>query len=97
MPLGRLSLSLNKHKEREDGRLSALLVAVFLREKQLGISLTVYLSPSLQAEHVILWHSYSELQVLLRVDFYQTALARRDDLIRTMYERGELRPQVSSS
>ena len=77
--------------------MSALLVVVFLREKQLGISLTVYLSLSLQAQHVILWHSYSELQVLLRVDFYQTALARRDDLIKTMYERGELRPEVSSN
>ena len=31
------------------------------------------------------------------MDFHQTALARRDDLVRTMYERGELRPQVSSS
>ena len=45
MPLGRLSLGLNKHKEREEGRLSALLVAVFLREKHFPHSVPVSLPP----------------------------------------------------
>ncbi len=48
----------------------------------------------MQASHLILWHSYSELQVLLKVDFIQTALVRREEMVRTLYERGELRPEV---
>ena len=48
-----------------------------------------------QAEQLILWHTFSELQVLLRVDFIQTASVRKENMIRTLYERGELRPQVS--
>ena len=32
--------------------------------------------------------------MLLKVDFIQTALARREEMVRTLYERGELRPEV---
>ena len=48
----------------------------------------------LQAEELILWHSFSELQVLLKVDFVNTAIVRKEDMIRSLYERGELRQQV---
>lgn len=50
----------------------------------------------LSAEVMILWHSYSELQVVLRLDFMQTAVARKEEIVHTLYERGELKQEVRS-
>lgn len=47
-----------------------------------------------QANQLILWHSYSELQVLLKLDFLQTASVRKEEMLLGLYERGALRPQV---
>ena len=50
--------------------------------------------PLTQAGRLVLWHSYSEMQVLLRLDFLQTAIVKKDDLIRMLWEKGDLRPKV---
>ena len=44
---------------------------------------------------VVMWHSFSELQMLLRLDFPGTAAVRKDELIRTMWDKGDLKPNVS--
>ena len=49
----------------------------------------------LSAEVMILWHSYAELQVVLRLDFMQTAIIRKEEIVHTLYERGELNAEVS--
>ena len=50
--------------------------------------------PLTQAGRLVLWHSYSEMQVLLRLDFLQTAIVKKDDLIKMLWEKGDLRPKV---
>jgi hypothetical protein len=52
-------------------------------------------SAFLSAEVMVLWHSYAEMQVVLRVDFMQTAVIRKEEIIHTLYERGELKAEVS--
>ena len=42
-------------------------------------------------------HSFSELQMLLRLDFLGTAVVRKEELIRAMWDRGDLKPNVSSA
>ena len=42
-----------------------------------------------------MWHSFSELQVLLRLDFYSTAVVRKDELVKGLWEKGDLKPNVS--
>ena len=44
---------------------------------------------------LVMWHSVSELQMLLRLDFRGTAVVRKEDLIRTMWDKGDLKPNVS--
>ncbi len=41
-----------------------------------------------------MWHDFMEMQVLLRVDFLQTAIVRREEMLQTLYNKGQLRPQV---
>lgn len=48
----------------------------------------------LSAEVMVLWHSYAEMQVVLRLDFIQTAIIRKEEIIHTLYERGELKAEV---
>ena len=55
----------------------------------------VRLEACVKAEHVILWHNFNELQVLLRVDMIQTASAMKEDMIRTLCEKKQLRKEVS--
>ena len=45
---------------------------------------------------LVMWHSFSELQMLLRLDFRGTAVVRKEDLIRTMWDKGDLKPNVST-
>lgn len=49
------------------------------------------------AQHKVLWHSYSEMQVLFKLDFIQTAIIRDQDIIKLLYEKGELPTKVSLS
>ena len=44
---------------------------------------------------MVLWHNFFEVQILLQVDFLNTAIVRKEEMIRTLYEKGELRPQVN--
>ncbi|CAI8016947.1 Meiosis regulator and mRNA stability factor 1 [Geodia barretti] len=44
---------------------------------------------------LVMWHSFSELQMLLRLDFRGTAVVRKEDLIRTMWDKGDLKPNVA--
>lgn len=48
----------------------------------------------LSAEVMVLWHSYAELQVVLRLDFMQTAIIRKEEIIQTFYQKGELKTEV---
>ena len=43
----------------------------------------------------MMWHSCAELQVLLRVDFHGTAVVRKDELVRKLWEKGDLKANVS--
>ena len=49
-----------------------------------------------KAEHLILWHNLSELQVLMRLDFFQTASAMKEDVIKTLIEKKQLKKEVCS-
>lgn len=51
-------------------------------------------SALLSAEVMVLWHSYAEMQVVLRLDFLQTAIIRKEEIIHTLYEKGELKAEV---
>ena len=42
-----------------------------------------------------MWHSFSELQMLLRLDFPGTAVVRKEELIKNMWDKGDLKPNVS--
>ena len=59
-----------------------------------GQVVRIRLEACVKAEHLILWHSLSELQVLLRLDFIQTASAMKEDMIRTLCEKKQLRKEV---
>ena len=48
----------------------------------------------LQAECLTLWHSYTEMQVLLQLNFQQTAKARKEEMILKLWEKGSLKPEV---
>ena len=48
-----------------------------------------------ERQRVVMWHSYTEMQVLLRLDYHGSAVVRRDDLVRTLWEKGDLKPNVS--
>ena len=64
---------------------------------ELSLTQNIHLLQSnafLSAEFLILWHNYSELQVLLKVDFIQTAIIRKEEIIQTLYEKGDLQPKV---
>lgn len=50
-----------------------------------------------QDSPLVLWHSFSELQLLLRLDFHGTAVVRKEDLIRNMWDNGDLQPKVRVS
>ena len=43
----------------------------------------------------VMWHNFSELQMLLRLDFHGTAVVRKEEIIRTMWDKGDLKPNVS--
>ena len=47
------------------------------------------------AQHTILWHSHCEMQVLFRLDFFQTAIIRKEEIIQQLFEKGELPSDVS--
>ena len=47
------------------------------------------------AQHRVLWHSYSEIQVLFKLDFIQTAMIRKEEIIQALYEKGDLPVKVS--
>ena len=59
-----------------------------------GRVVAIRLEACVKAEHLILWHSFSELQVLLRLNFVQTASAMKEDMIRTLIEKKQLRKEV---
>lgn len=59
-----------------------------------GQVVSIRLEACVKAEHLILWHNLSELQVLLRLDFIQTASAMKEDMIRTLCEKNQLRKEV---
>lgn len=42
------------------------------------------------AQHKVLWHGYAEIQVLFKLDFIQTAIIRKEEIIQLLYEKGEL-------
>lgn len=63
-------------------------------EKLKGEVVGVRLEACIKAEHLILWHNLSELQVLLRVDLMQTASVMREDMIRSLCEKNQLRKEV---
>ena len=42
-----------------------------------------------------MWHSYTEMQMLLRLDFRATAMVRKDELVRTLWDKGDLKANVS--
>jgi hypothetical protein len=44
---------------------------------------------------VVMWHSFSELQMLVRLDFHGTAVVRKEEIIRAMWEKGDLKPKVA--
>ena len=56
--------------------------------------MTLQSHASLSAQVTILWHSYSELQVVLKLDFVQTATIMKEELVRSLYEKGELKSEV---
>ncbi len=49
---------------------------------------------SISAEVMVLWHSFSEMQVLLKLDFIQTSILRNENAIKSLYEKGELQSKV---
>lgn len=53
------------------------------------------LFPQTEPKRVVMWHTFSEIQVLLRVDFHQTAIVRKDELIKRLWEKGDLKANVS--
>ena len=53
------------------------------------------LFPQTEPKRVVMWHTFSEIQVLLRVDFHQTAVVRKDELIKRLWEKGDLKANVS--
>ena len=55
----------------------------------------ICLEACIKAEHQILWHNLLELQVLMRVDFMQTASAMKEDVISTLIEKKQLKEEVS--
>ena len=59
-----------------------------------GQVVAIRLEACVKAEHLILWHNLSELQVLLRLDFIQTASAMKEEMIRTLCEKNQLRKEV---
>ena len=48
----------------------------------------------IQGLHTILWHSLTECQVILRVNLEQTAIARKEDTIKTLITSGDLKEEV---
>ena len=44
---------------------------------------------------MVMWHSCTELQVLLRLDFHGTAVVRKDELVKKLWEKGDLKANVS--
>ena len=42
------------------------------------------------AQHRVLWHSYSEIQVVFKLDFVQTAIIRKEEIIQELYQKGNL-------
>ena len=59
-----------------------------------GQVVAIRLEACVKAEHLILWHNLSELQVLMRLDFIQTASAMKEDVIRTLIEKNQLKKEV---
>ena len=55
----------------------------------------IRLEACIKAEHLILWHNLSELEVLLTVDLIQTASAMKEDMIKNLCEKNKLRKEVS--
>ena len=44
---------------------------------------------------MVMWHNYSEMQMLLRLDFRATAVVRKDELIVALWNKGDIKPKVS--
>ena len=61
-----------------------------------GQVVSIRLEACVKAEHLILWHNLSELQVLMRLDFFQTASAMKEDVIKTLIEKKQLKKEVCS-
>ena len=59
-----------------------------------GQVVAIRLEACIKAEHLILWHNLLELQVLMRVDFIQTASAMKEDVIKTLIEKKQLKKEV---
>ena len=59
-----------------------------------GQVVAIRLEACVKAEHLILWHNLSELQVLMRLDFIQTASAMKEDVIRMLIEKNKLKKEV---
>lgn len=55
---------------------------------------TLQVDAFFSAQHKVLWHSYSEIQVLFKLDFIQTAIIRKEEIIQLLYEKGELTTEV---
>ena len=56
----------------------------------------IHLEACVKAERLILWHNFTELEVLLRVDIIQTASAMNEVMIKTLGEKNQLKKQVST-
>lgn len=69
--------------------------AVFNIDQLNGQVVGIHLEACVKAERLILWHNFSELEVLLKVDIMQTASAMNEAMIRTLCEKNQLKKQVS--
>jgi hypothetical protein len=59
------------------------------------LALTLEACVKTEQNRMVMWHSCTELQVLLRLDFHGTAVVRKDELVKKLWEKGDLKANVA--